>query len=175
VINNDSTEFVKSPDEFRPIEGSIEAIAKLSAAGFTVTVATNQSGIGRGLLDRPALDSIHDKLRSLVRDAGGEVAGIVYCPHLPGEGCACRKPLPGLYQELSQRFGVPLAAVPVVGDSARDLLAARAAGARALLVLTGNGRKTAASWKPHDGDIEIFADLDAAAAQLIAELEQGSA
>ena len=144
VINHDSDEFVKTPAEWLPIDGSIEAIAKLSSAGFTVAVATNQSGIGRKLLDKPALNAMHDKLRALVKDAGGDLERIVYCPHHPDAGCECRKPAPGLYKQLSRHYGVPLDGVPIVGDSERDLDAARAVNARPILVLTGKGSKTAA-------------------------------
>lgn len=169
VINHDSDDFVKTPDEWLPIDGSIGAIAKLSSAGFTVAVATNQSGIGRKLLDKPALDAMHGKLRSLAKDAGGDVDRIVYCPHHPDDGCDCRKPAPGLYQRLSRYYGIPLDGVPVVGDSERDLVAARAVNARPILVLTGNGAKTSATLQQRGDPVETFANLDAAATQLIAE------
>ncbi len=169
VINHDSDEFVKTPAEWLPIDGSIEAIARLSSAGFTVAVATNQSGIGRKLLDKPALNAMHDKLRGLVKDAAGDLDRIVYCPHHPDAGCKCRKPAPGLYQQLSRYYGVPLDGVPIVGDSERDLEAARAVNARPILVLTGKGRNTAADLQQRGDSVETFADLDAAATQLIAE------
>jgi len=169
VINHDSDEFVKTPAEWLPIDGSIEAIARLSSAGFTVAVATNQSGIGRKLLDKPALNAMHDRLRSLVKDAGGDLDRIVYCPHHPDDGCECRKPAPGLYKQLSRLYGVPLDGVPIVGDSERDLEAARAVNARPILVLTGKGSKTAADLQRRGDSVETFADLDAAATQLIAE------
>ena len=170
VINHDSADFVRTPDEWLPIDGSIEAIARLSSAGFTVAVATNQSGIGRKLLDKPALDAMHDKLRSLVREAGGDVDRIVYCPHHPEDGCDCRKPAPGLYRQLSRQYGVPLDGVPVVGDSERDLVAARAVNARPILVLTGKGENTAADLKQSGGGVEKFSDLCSAATHLIAEI-----
>ena len=169
VINRDSDEFVKSPAEWLPIDGSIDAIARLSRAGFTVAVATNQSGIGRKLIDKPALDAMHYKLRTLVRTAGGDVDRIAYCPHHPDDGCDCRKPAPGLYRQLSRHYGVPLDRVPVVGDSERDLEAARAVNARPILVLTGGGEKTAAKLRQRGESVETFADLDAAATALIAE------
>lgn len=171
VINQDSQEFVKTPDEWLPIDGSIDAIARLSSAGFTVTVATNQSGIGRKLLDRPSLEAMHRKLRTLVKDAGGDLARIVYCPHLPGDGCDCRKPEPGMYRQLSRHYGVPLDGVAVIGDSERDLRAARAVNGRPILVLTGNGKETLAALRRGGGDIETFADLAAAATHLIAETD----
>ena len=169
VINQDSDDFVKTPDEWIPIDGSIGAIAKLSTAGFTVAVATNQSGIGRKLLDKPALDAMHHRLRTLVKDVGGDVDRIVYCPHHPDDGCDCRKPAPGLYQKLSRQYGVPLDGIPIVGDSERDLVAARAVNARPILVLTGNGVKTSADLQQRGEEIETFADLDAVASALIAE------
>jgi D-glycero-D-manno-heptose 1,7-bisphosphate phosphatase len=169
VINHDSDDFVKTPDEWIPIDGSIQAIAKLSTAGFTVAVATNQSGIGRKLLDKPALDAMHNRLRTLVKDAGGDVDRIVYCPHHPDDGCDCRKPAPGLYRKLSRQYGVPLDGVPIVGDSERDLVAARAVNARPILVLTGKGVKTSAHLQQRGEEVETFADLDAVAAALIAE------
>ena len=175
VINHDSDEFVKTPAEWLPIDGSINAIARLSQAGFTVAVATNQSGVGRKIFDESALDAMHDKLRSLVRDAGGEVDRIAYCPHHPDDGCDCRKPAPGLLQELSQQYGVPLDGVPFIGDSERDLEAARAVNGRPILVLTGDGEQTAAELKKRGDSVETFADLDAAAAALISESgERGS-
>jgi D-glycero-D-manno-heptose 1,7-bisphosphate phosphatase len=169
VINHDSDEFVKTPAEWLPIDGSIDAVAKLCQAGFTVAVATNQSGIGRKLMDRAALEAIHDKLRSQVRVAGGDVDRIAYCPHHPDDGCDCRKPAPGLYLQLSREYGLPLDGVPIIGDTMRDLEAARAVNARAILVLTGNGEKTAAELQQRGETVETFADLDAAAAALIAE------
>lgn len=169
VINHDSDEFVKTPAEWLPIDGSIDAVAKLCQAGFTVAVATNQSGIGRNLMDTTALEAIHDKLRSQVRAAGGDVDRIAYCPHHPDDGCDCRKPAPGLYMQLSRAYGLPLDGVPVIGDTMRDLEAARAVNARAILVLTGNGEKTAAELHQRGETVETFADLDAAAAALIAE------
>ncbi|NIV17461.1 MAG: D-glycero-beta-D-manno-heptose 1,7-bisphosphate 7-phosphatase [Woeseiaceae bacterium] len=170
VINHDSDEFVKTPAEWLPIDGSIGAIASLSKAGFAVAVATNQSGVGRKLIEPAALDAMHDKLRALVKEAGGSVERIAYCPHLPDDGCDCRKPAPGLYRELSREFGIPLDGVPVVGDSERDLQAARAVNARPILVLTGYGEKTAATLQQRGDSVETFADLEAAAAQLIAEM-----
>jgi D-glycero-D-manno-heptose 1,7-bisphosphate phosphatase len=169
VINHDSDDFVKTPAEWLPIDGSIDAIARLSRAGFTVAIATNQSGVGRKLIDKPALDAMHDKLRSLVRKAGGDVEHIAYCPHLPDDGCECRKPAPGLLKQLSRQYGVPLDGVPFVGDSERDLKAARAVNARPILVLTGCGGNTAADLRQRGDSVETFADLDAAASALIAE------
>lgn len=173
VINHDSDDFVKTPDEWLPIDGSIEAIAKLSSAGFTVAVATNQSGIGRKIIDRPTLEAMHEKLRSLVKDAGGHVDRIVYCPHHPDDGCDCRKPAPGLYIQLSRKYAMPLDGVPVIGDTERDLEAARAVNGRPILVLTGKGEQTSADIEKRGESVETFADLDAVATQLIAEASGG--
>ena len=168
VINQDSSEFVKSVDEWLPLAGSIDAIARLSAAGFTVAVASNQSGLARGLFDSAALLAMHQKLHDLVSAAGGRVDRIVMCPHGPDDACACRKPRPGLLLELGRHYGVPLADVPVIGDSLRDLQAAAAAGARPILVRTGNGAKTAEQLPPELDGVEVFDDLAAVAAQLTA-------
>ena len=167
VINQDSAEFVKSSDEWRPLPGSIEAIAALSKAGYTVAVASNQSGIARGLLDRQALRNMHRKLRRLVAARAGRIDRIVYCPHGPDEGCDCRKPNPGLFERLARRYDVTLDGVPAVGDSLRDLQAAAAAGATPILVRTGNGRRTERSLPKALTNIAVFDDLAAAAAELV--------
>jgi len=166
VINQDSREFVKNADEWVPLPGSIGAIAALDAAGYTVAVASNQSGLARGLFDRDALRAMHRKLRRLVVNEGGRVDRIVVCPHGPDEGCPCRKPGPGLLHRLARHYGTSLDGVPVVGDSLRDLQAAAAAGATPLLVRTGNGRKTLANL-PHElRSVPVFDDLAAVAASL---------
>lgn len=163
VINEDSDEFVKSAAEWRPIDGSIGAIARLHRAGYTIAVATNQSGIGRGLFDRDALYRMHRKLRRLVRDAGGEIGVIAYCPHAPGAGCDCRKPRAGLLQRIGRRYGTALAGVPAVGDSLRDLEAARSVGAVPWLVRTGKGRRTEAELASVDWRDEVRVSDDLAA------------
>ena len=169
VINQDSADFIKTADEFIPIPGSLEAIGKLSGAGFEVAVATNQSGIGRKLLDTPSLDAIHRKMRALARAVGGDIGKIVWCPHHPDDGCDCRKPEPGLLLQLSRQFGVPLDNVPVIGDSLRDIDAALAVGARPILVLTGNGLQAAQALAARGTEIESFGDLAEAAQVLIKE------
>lgn len=169
VINEDSSLFVKTPDEWLPLPGSIRAIAALSGAGFRVAVASNQSGLARGLFDRRALRAMHRKLRRLVGAEGGSVARIEVCPHGPDDGCSCRKPLPGLLYRLGRHFGVALDGVPVIGDSLRDLEAAKAAGARPILVRTGNGRETEGALTGALAGTEVFDDLSAAAAALIRE------
>ncbi len=168
VINHDSDAFVKSPSEWLPIDGSIEAIAELSNAGFTVAVATNQSGIGRKLIDMPALEAIHKKMRQTVTDAGGDLGRIVFCPHHPDDDCDCRKPKPGLLNKLARQYGVPINGVAMVGDSERDIAAAKAVSGRPILVLTGNGQRTAAALAEKNEEVETYPDLLAAAKQLIA-------
>jgi len=169
VINRDSEAFVKTPDEWEPIAGSLQAIADLSSAGFEIAVASNQSGVGRKIIDRPALEAIHNKMRRLVREAGGDIGKIVYCPHHPEDGCDCRKPAAGLLRDLSRLYGVSLERVPVIGDSLRDIDAAVAAEARPILVLTGNGQKTETELNEQGRTVETFVDLAAAANALIAE------
>jgi len=169
VINRDSSEFVKSADEWLPLDGSIEAIAALSKAGYKIAVASNQSGIGRGLIDDAALGAMHEKMCSLVAAAGGRIDHIAWCPHRPDEGCDCRKPAPGLLLQIAARFACPMTAVPVVGDSLRDLEAALAVQARPILVRTGNGEKTLAALPPNLAGIEVFNDLGSAADALLAE------
>lgn len=158
VINEDSDEYIKSPAEWLPIPGSLEAIAKLTQAGYTVAVATNQSGIARGYYDRETLDKIHQKMRTFVIEKGGRVDSIFFCPHGPDDGCACRKPKPGLLQQIAEHYQISMQDVPVVGDSLRDLEAASAMKCRPYLVLTGNGQKTKAKLLHFPG-LQIFNDL----------------
>lgn len=161
VINVESDEFVKSAEEWTPIDGSLEGIRVLVKAGFTVAVASNQSGLGRGLFDHEALERMHLKMCRLAEAAGGNIDHIVVCPHRPGEGCDCRKPKPGLLLQLGSYYGVPLTGVPVIGDSARDIEAALAVDARPILVLTGNGVRARTALQA--GTYEICADLLSAA------------
>jgi D-glycero-D-manno-heptose 1,7-bisphosphate phosphatase len=142
VINYDSKQFIKSPAEWRPIPGSIEAIAKLNQAGYRVVVATNQSGIGRGLFDMDTLNAIHDKMHRAVQAAGGRIDAIFYCPHSIDADCHCRKPKTGMFERIAHCFNVDLEGVPAIGDSLRDLQAAVAVGAKPLLVMTGKGTLT---------------------------------
>lgn len=145
VINHDSDDYIKSPDEWQPIDRSLEAIARLTHAGWSVAVATNQSGVERGLFDISTLHDIHGKMIDAVADAGGRIDGIFFCPHAPNTGCHCRKPATGLFEDIASRFGKSLVDVPVVGDSLRDLQAAHAMQGRPYLVKTGKGEKTLAS------------------------------
>jgi D-glycero-D-manno-heptose 1,7-bisphosphate phosphatase len=165
VINQDSEAFVKSPAEWVPLPGSLEGIATLTRAGFTIVVATNQSGVGRGLFDLTTLADIHRKMRRCIEAAGGRLAGIYVCPHRPDAGCDCRKPRPGLLRQIEDCFGCTLAGQPVVGDSERDIEAARAVQARPILVRTGNGRQTEKALQYMD-IIEVFDDLPAVARAL---------
>jgi D-glycero-D-manno-heptose 1,7-bisphosphate phosphatase len=142
VINYDSEQFIKSPDEWRPIPGSLEAISRLNHAGFRVVVATNQSGLGRGLFDMATLIAINDKMHKALAQIGGRIDALFYCPHTADSACECRKPKPGMLIEIGNRFGVELTGVPCVGDSVRDLQAAAAVDAQPILVLTGKGEKT---------------------------------
>jgi D-glycero-D-manno-heptose 1,7-bisphosphate phosphatase len=166
VINLDSEHYIKSPEEWKPIAGSLEAIARFTQAGFRVVVATNQSGVGRGVFDMATLNAIHDKMHKAVNQLGGRIDAVFFCPHAQDAGCACRKPQPGMLLEIAERFNVALAGVPAIGDSLRDLQAASAAGARPILVLTGKGEQTQKAGGLPEGT-EIHRDL-AAAAMLLA-------
>ena len=167
VINLDSERYVKSPEEWKPIAGSLEAIARFTQAGFRVVVATNQSGVGRGLFNMATLNATHDKMHKAVNQLGGRIDAVFFCPHAQDAGCACRKPQPGMLLEIAGRFNVALAGVPAIGDSLRDLQAASAAGARPILVLTGKGQQTLKSGGLPEGT-EIHQDLAAAALALAA-------
>ncbi len=142
VINYDSEQFIKSPDEWRPIPGSLEAISRLNHAGFRVVVATNQSGLGRGLFDMATLIAINEKMHKALSQVGGRIDALFYCPHTADSACECRKPKPGMLTEIGQRFGIDLTGVPCVGDSVRDLQCAAAVEAQPILVLSGKGEKT---------------------------------
>ena len=165
VINVDSDQYIKSPDEWRPIPGSIEAIARLTQWGWRVVVATNQSGVGRGLFVMDTLNAIHDKMLRTVAQAGGRIDAVFFCPHTNGDKCDCRKPKPGMFREIAQRYNTDLKGVPAIGDSLRDLQAAIDAGAQPMLVLTGKGQKTYADPQLPPG-VPAFPDLAAAVATL---------
>ena len=165
TINEDSDQYIKSPEEWRPIKGSLEAIARLTQADYRIVVATNQSGIARGLFDTRTLFAIHDTLLRALAQHGGRIDAFFFCPHAPEAGCACRKPQPGMLLEVARRFNVPLDQAYMVGDTLRDLQAAAAAGARPVLVLTGNGARAREA-----GDLpswtRVFPDLAAFAAHI---------
>ena len=139
TINQDSDEFVKSPEEWIPLPGALEAIARLNHAGWQVVIASNQSGLGRGLFDVASLNAMHSRMYKMLAAAGGRIEAVFYCPHSPEEECNCRKPKPGLFIQIGERFGIDIAGVPVAGDSIRDLQAGAAAGGEPHLILTGKG------------------------------------
>jgi len=172
VINRESPDFIRSAAEWQPLSGSLEAIARLGAAGIPVVVASNQSGVGRGLFDLVTLASIHARMTGAVREAGGELAGIFFCPHHPDEGCDCRKPKPGLLRRIERELNCTLAGQPAIGDSLRDLEAASAVGARPVLVRTGNGVGCEAEARQRWPDLAVYDDLAAAVAALLAEAGQ---
>ncbi len=139
TINVDSVDYIKSADEWQPLPGALEAIARLNHAGWHVVVASNQSGLGRGLFEVSELNDIHAKMLQQLADLGGRLDAIFYCPHAPDDACQCRKPASGLFEQIGERYGIHLKGVPAVGDSARDLVAAVAVGCEPHLVLTGKG------------------------------------
>jgi len=170
VINEDSDAFIKSPEEFIPLPGSLEAIARLNAAGYQVAVATNQSGIARGLFDLETLEAMHDKLRKLLAEVDGHIDHIFYCPHSPDADCDCRKPKPGLLQQIGRKFDAELTDVPVIGDSLRDLQSAQAVAAAPILVRTGKGERSLEQLigEPSLVNVPVFKDLAAAVDALLA-------
>lgn len=166
VINHDSKNYIKTPEEWRPIVGSLEAIADLTRAGIQVIVLTNQANIGRGVMRWETLDAIHSKLKQALDALGGRIERFYICPHRPEDGCACRKPQPGLLFEAARDYGFGLDATPFVGDSIRDLEAARSANARPVLVRTGNGAETETRGALPAGT-RIYDDLAAFAKEFI--------
>jgi D-glycero-D-manno-heptose 1,7-bisphosphate phosphatase len=166
VINYDSADFIKSPSEWQPIPGSLEAIARLNQTGHRVVVASNQSGIGRGLFDMAALNSINGKMYKALSQVGGRIDALFYCPHAQEANCGCRKPAAGLFEEIATRFGISLKGVPAIGDSIRDLECAVAVGAQPMLVLTGKGEKT----RTHEAfpkETPVFKDLAEAVTHIL--------
>ena len=168
VINQNSDTFIKTPDEWKPIPGSLEAIGRLTHAGYRVVIATNQSGIGRGLLDMATYNTINDKMYKAVNQMGGRIDAIFFCPHTSADQCNCRKPATGMFEEIVQRYGVTLKTVPVIGDSLKDLQAAAAVGAIPILVLTGNGQITR-TLPDIPADTQVFENLAAAVDALVGE------
>jgi len=168
VINFDSDLYVKSPSEWRPIPGSIEAIARLYQSGYRVAVATNQSGIARGLFDMATLNAINDKMMEMVFRQGGRIDALFFCPHTADENCNCRKPRTGMLEEIATRFHADLKGVPAIGDSLRDLQAADAVGAQPILVLTGKGRVTQEAGGMPKKTL-VFDDLAGASRHLIGQ------
>jgi D-glycero-D-manno-heptose 1,7-bisphosphate phosphatase len=166
VINYDSDQFIKSPEEWKPLPGSLEAIARLTQAGYRVVVATNQSGIGRGLFDMPTLNAIHDKMHKACAQVGGRIDAVFFCPHAADADCNCRKPKSGMIEEIAERYGMDLQGVPAVGDSLRDLDASARLGAQPVLALSGKGQKTLAKGGLPPGTL-VYPDLAAFVATLI--------
>lgn len=166
VINEDSDSYIKSPEEWIPIPGSLEAIASLKLAGWMVAVATNQSGLARGFFDQTTLEAIHTKMHRALLEYNTRIDYLVWCPHGPYDVCDCRKPKPGLYRQISDYFKAKLTGVPVVGDSSRDLIAAASVGARPILVRTGKGNKTLSNGQLPQGS-SVYADLNEVAQSLL--------
>jgi len=167
VINQDSEQFIKNPAEWKQIPGSLNAIARLNHAGYRVVIASNQSGIGRGLFDMGAVNAINEKMYRALAQVGGRIDALFYCPHAADANCECRKPKPGMFIDIAQRFNVDLAGVPAIGDSLRDLQAAAAAGAQLMLVLTGKGARTEAAGGLPNGT-PVFRDLAEAVRNIVA-------
>jgi D-glycero-D-manno-heptose 1,7-bisphosphate phosphatase len=166
VINFDSDQFIKNPEEWKPIPGSLESIARLCQADYRVVVATNQSGIGRGLFDMPTLNAIHDKMHKACAAVGGRIDAVFFCPHTNDANCGCRKPKAGMLEEIASRYGVNLKGVPAVGDSLRDLEMAVSMQAQPILVLTGKGLKTQAKGGLPESTL-TYPDLAAVTATLV--------
>lgn len=156
VINYDSDFYIKSPSEWIPIPGSLEAVAALNQAGYKISIATNQSGINRGIYTLDALSAIHEKMRLALADVGGQIDSIFFCPHTPNEACPCRKPKPGLLRQIATHYQCDITKISFVGDSLRDIEAARAVSCKSILVRTGNGSSVSAS---HLIDVDVYDDL----------------
>jgi D-glycero-D-manno-heptose 1,7-bisphosphate phosphatase len=174
TINRASEEFVKSPEEWHPLPGALEAISRLNHAGFHVVLATNQSGLGRGLFDMAALNAVHAHMLKTLAALGGRIDAIFYCPHAAEEGCSCRKPTPGLLHQIEERYGHSLSGVPYVGDSLRDMLAAQAGGCMPHLVLSGRHAMVDPTRLPPEFPAHtlVHADLGAFVDHLLGETSQ---
>ena len=179
TINEDRDDYVKSADEWVPIPGALEAIARLNHAGWHTVIATNQSGIGRGTFDMAALNAMHLKMNQLLARQGGRIEAVFFCPHIPEDECDCRKPMPGLFTQIGERFGVSLADVPVVGDTLRDLQAGAAAGCQPHFLRTGKGARLDATalnaLVQQVPGTRVHADLSAFAEHLIRRERQDRA
>ncbi len=168
VINHDSDAYIKSEEEWQPIDGSLEAIARLNHGGYTVVVASNQSGLARGYFDIETLSAMHRKMDEMLSKVGGQVDAIFYCPHGPDDGCACRKPKPGMLLDIGQRFNVSLKDVVFVGDSISDIKAASHANAKSMLVRTGKGVKAEKILHAEGkNDIPVYDDLATAVTAIL--------
>ncbi len=177
TINLDSEHFIKSPEEWTPLPGALEAIARLNHAGWHTVIASNQSGLGRGLFDVASLNAMHAKMHKMLAAQGGRIDAVFYCPHSAEEGCHCRKPLPGLFEQIGERMGVDLRGVPVVGDGLRDLQAGVLVGCEPHLVLTGKGAALRGRPLPpeYPPGTRVHADLAAFADHLIARSVRAAA
>jgi len=165
VINEDAADYIKSPEEWIPLPGSLEAIAQLNRAGFRVALLTNQAGLGRGLFDLAALERVHDKMRKQLAALGGQIEAVFVCPHGPEDGCDCRTPRTGLYERFAREHQVDLRGVVAVGDSLSDLQAAQSVGAEPILVETGKGKRTLR--RNPDLDVQTFVNLHEAAQYIL--------
>ncbi|MFZ2737172.1 MAG: D-glycero-beta-D-manno-heptose 1,7-bisphosphate 7-phosphatase [Burkholderiaceae bacterium] len=177
TINVDSDAYIKSPQEWLPLPGALHAIAQLNHGGWHVVIATNQSGLGRGLFGVADLNAMHAKMNKMLAAVGGRVDAIFYCPHAADEGCACRKPKSGLFEQIGERFGVDLVGVPVVGDSLRDLQAGAIVGCQPHLVLTGKGQAFRGQALPESFPLGtlVHEDLAAFAEFLLAQADPDEA
>jgi D-glycero-D-manno-heptose 1,7-bisphosphate phosphatase len=173
VINQDSANFIKNTNEWIALPGSLEAIALLNQSGFRVALATNQSGVGRGLYDMATLNAIHDKMHKALAQIGGRIDALFYCPHTADDNCSCRKPKTGMIEDIGRRFSVDLGQVYGVGDSLRDLVAFAEAGCKPILVRSGKGEETLANAKLPNQSLPantmIFADLAEAVQHIVVE------
>ncbi|HEX7638703.1 MAG TPA: D-glycero-beta-D-manno-heptose 1,7-bisphosphate 7-phosphatase [Burkholderiaceae bacterium] len=171
ILNVFRSDHVKAPEEWEPIPGALEAVARLNHAGWHVVVATNQSGIGRGMIDMTSVNAVHQQMMRLLAERGGRIDAVFFCPHAATEQCECRKPAPGLMFDVGKRYGVDLAQVPMVCDTLRDLHAARAAGCQPHLVRTGRAAAadahTVAQWVQEVPGTVVHADLAAFADHLV--------
>lgn len=170
TVNEDSTDYVKSADEWTPLPGALEAIARLNHAGWHVVIASNQSGLGRGLFDVATLNAMHDKMHQMLTKCGGRVDAVFYCPHAPEDRCHCRKPEPGLFEQIGERYGIELKGVPMVGDTLNDMIGALAVGCEPHMVLTGKGEALRGRQLPEHfpKQTQVHADLGAFADFLLA-------
>jgi D-glycero-D-manno-heptose 1,7-bisphosphate phosphatase len=170
VINHDSDAYIKSAEEWQPIDGSLDAISRLNHAGYIVVVASNQSGLARGYFDIEALTAMHKKMDDLLARVGGRIDAVFYCPHGPDDDCSCRKPKPGMLLEIGQRFNVPLGELVFIGDSVADIKAARTVLAKGILVRTGKGSKAEKILQSDNEEpVPVFDDLASAVTAILQE------
>ena len=167
VINQDSDAYIKTVDEWLPIPGSLEAMGKLCQAGYTLVVATNQSGIARGYFDLPILHAMHAKMGKFLEQYGGQVDAVFFCPHGPDDNCECRKPRDGLLRDIGMRYQINLTGIPVIGDSLRDIQSAQSVGAKPILVRTGKGERTLIKHGAELANVPVYKDLAAAVTALL--------